>query len=154
VLRFLRGQAVVNPHPVLDSDGDVLDYITPDGPGINPNLFNNPATDETKVFIFTPLKEDVGHTPGAMNNPANLHYQARYGPGGEVSDTITNHLGIAPEVQMVPYHPLDTGQPGQQEEMDTTARGSILFQYDPNSDPMGTRRWRLLAEDRYFTAEV
>jgi len=59
VLMFLRAQPVTNPLP-----NGYKDYMAPTSPWINVNLFNNRATDQTSIFIFTPvvpgtLKQDM-----------------------------------------------------------------------------------------------
>ncbi|KAK4194710.1 hypothetical protein QBC40DRAFT_318421 [Triangularia verruculosa] len=144
VLMFLRGQTVTNPVP-----NGYKDYVKPTGPGINPNLFNNRDTDQTEVFIYTPVK--YGTRKQDMNKVSNLKYLERYGPNGEVRDTIADILGDSrPRITMVPYMPLNTNIPAEAAQMGTNARGSILFQYDPNADGNGRRRWRLLIEDKFY----
>ncbi len=68
---------------------------------------------------------------------------------GEVHNTIRDILG--PDVNLgftvVPYFPLNRGNPAEIADLYTNARGSVLFQYDPNSDGEGKRRWRVLLED-------
>ena len=49
VLAFILGQPVNDPAPNFDKP-----YIPPTGPSPDPNLFNR-DTDETKLFISTPI---------------------------------------------------------------------------------------------------
>ncbi|PVH73017.1 hypothetical protein DL98DRAFT_59479 [Cadophora sp. DSE1049] len=142
VLMFLRGQQVSNPLP-----SGYKDYISPDGPGIDANLFNNGATDQTHVYIFTPVK--YGAARGDLNNPNSLKYAARYGAGGEVVNTIADIFGVTrPRVTIVPYIPLNTNDPAQGAQLGKDARGTVLFQYDPDSDGNGKKAWRLFMEAR------
>jgi hypothetical protein len=67
------------------------DYIAPTGPGINANLFNNRATDQTIVYIFTSVK--FGTVKADMNNANSSKYNAHYGADGEVKKTIADILG-------------------------------------------------------------
>jgi hypothetical protein len=143
VLMFLQGQTVTNPLP-----NGYKDYIAPTGPGINVNLFNQ-ATDQTAVFIFTPVWPKTAKA--AMNNANSLKYKDRYGANGEVKNTIAGIFGNGrPRITMVPYLPLDTSDPVQGAQLGSDARGVALFQYDPNSDGKGKKAWRLFMEDRIF----
>ena len=142
VRMFLKGQAVTNPLP-----NGYKDYIAPTGDGIDANLFNNGRSDQTTIYIYTPYDRSK---PGQV-----LKYDARYGPNGEVKDTIGEILGNnRPKIVMLPYTPLDTGDPVEREQLGTNSRGCVLFQYDPNSDGNGKRAWRLFAEKGYFTKAI
>lgn len=144
VLMFLQGQAVTNPLP-----NNYRDYIAPTGPGIDATLFNSRDTDQTSVYIFTPVMP--GTNKAAMKNPDSLKYKDRYGPGGEVRNTIAGILGDSrAKVIVVPYLPLDTRDPVQAAQLGTDARGVALFQYDPNSNGKGKKAWRLFMEDRFY----
>jgi hypothetical protein len=148
VLMFLQGQAVANPLP-----NGYTAYIAPTGPGINANLFNIKATDQTTVFIFTPVK--AGTAKADMNNANSLKYKDRYGADGEVRNTIGAIFGDSrPRVTIVPYMPLNTNDPAQAAQFGTDARGNVLFQYDPNSDGNGQKAWRLFMEGRVFYKNI
>ena len=143
VLMFLRGQTVTDPLP-----NGWRPYVQPEGPGIDKTLFNNKATDQTQVFVITPVLPNTDKRD--MDNDQYLKYKLRYGPGGEVHDTIRDILGpdINPRYQAKGYLPLNMADDAQRALIYTNARGSVLFQYDSNSDGEGKRRWRLLVEDR------
>jgi hypothetical protein len=142
VLMFLRGQPVTSPLP-----NGYIDYIAPTGPGIDADLFNIKATDQTTVYIFTPVK--TGTVKADMNNANSLKYNERYGANGEVRNTIAAIFGDSrPRVTIVPYMPLNTNDPVQAAQFGTDARGNVLFQYDPNSDGNGKKAWRLFIEAR------
>jgi hypothetical protein len=139
---FLRGQPVTDPLP-----NGYKDYIAPTGPGINANLFNNRATDQTSIYIFTPVKPETVRAD--MNNPNSLKYKDRYGADGEVKNTIADIFGDRrPRITVVPYMPLNTANPVEAAQFGTDARGVVLFQYDPNSDGNGKKAWRLFIEAR------
>ncbi len=123
------------------------DYVAPTGPGIDVNLFNQ-DTDQTEVFIFTPVKKETDK--GNMNNPDSLKYKERYGtPDSEVRNTIADMFGDKrPRMTTVPYMPLNTRNQAEAARLGTDARGVVLFQYDPNSDGKGKKAWRLFIEDR------
>ncbi|OAA61964.1 hypothetical protein SPI_04823 [Niveomyces insectorum RCEF 264] len=125
VLMFLRGEPVTNPLP-----NGYRDYIAPTGPGIDASLFGNQRSDQTQIFVFTPL------LPGTNT----LKYQARYGNGGEAVSTVANILGVRPRAIIVPYRPLNTGEAAEAAVLGTNALGTVLFQYDPNSDGQDRRR--------------
>lgn len=145
---FLRGQSVTNPLP-----NGYKDYIAPTGPGINADLFNNKATDQTTVFIFTPVK--AGTAKADINNANSLKYKERYGADGEVRNTIAAIFGDSrPRVTIVPYMPLNTDDPVQAAQFGTDARGNVLFQYDPDSDGKGKKAWRLFIEARIFYKNI
>ncbi len=94
------------------------DYITPDGPGIDPNLFNQRGSDQTAVYIFTPVKQGTAKTD--VNNPENWKYKDRYGSKGEVKNTIGQIFGDnRPRIVVVPYMPLSTADPVQAAEFGT-----------------------------------
>lgn len=144
VLMFLRGQKVDNPV----SNG-YKDYIAPDGRGIDASLLNDKTSDQTGVYIFTPVTADT--TKADMNNLNNLKYVARYRARGEVRDTIADILGDSrPRLTIVPYMLLNTNLDSDAEQMGTNARGTVLFQYDPDSDGKGTKAWRLFMENRFI----
>lgn len=48
---------------------------------------------------------------------------------------------------MGPYFPINRGDDVEMEDLYENARGSVLFQYDPNRDGEGKRRWRILLEN-------
>lgn len=145
---FLAGQPVTDPSP-----NGYKDYVAPSGPGIDVNMFNNKATDQTNVFIFTPTK--AGTSRADMTNLQNLKYYNRYGPGGEVVKTIAGIFGVrSPRVTLVPYRPLDTSTPAQSEQLGTDSNGVALFQYDPDSDGNGKRAWRLFLEARVYYQDL
>ncbi|KAK4447781.1 hypothetical protein QBC34DRAFT_449960 [Podospora aff. communis PSN243] len=134
VLMFLRGQTVTNPVP-----NGYKDYVTPEGAGINPNLFNDRATDQTEVFVFTPVK--YGTAKPDINKASSLKYEERYGSKGEVKDTIAHILGDKrPRYTVVPYVPLNTAVDSERKQLGKNSRGSVLFQYDPNYDGNGNRK--------------
>ena len=140
VRMFIQGQPVANPLP-----NGYTDYIAPRGPGINANLFNNRPTDQTQLLIFTPIDTDTG----------GLEYEARYGPTGEVKDTIAAIPGNSrTKAIMVPYTRLDTRNAAQATHLGTDARGFALFKYDPNSDGRGKKAWRLFMEDRIYSGRI
>ncbi|KAK3896435.1 hypothetical protein C8A05DRAFT_20589 [Staphylotrichum tortipilum] len=147
VLMFLRGQAVTNPLP----NGYPRPYRPPQGPGIDKTLFNDKSTFETNIYVFTPttIKEDI-------QKPENLKYPARYGTNGEVHTTICDILGpdIFPRFTVVPYLPLNMSDPVEEAQLGTDERGSVLFQYDPDSDGKGQRRWRVLLENTFKVKNV
>lgn len=134
---FLRGETVTNPLP-----NGYKPYIQPTGPGINGDLFNRRREDQTAVYIFTPV------WPEGPKDVSNLKYQERYGLNGEVKRTIADIFGSQPKVTIVPYKPLNTADATQAQQLGTDARGTVLFQYDPNSDGNGQRAWRLFIEAR------
>ncbi|KAL5345277.1 hypothetical protein ACLOAV_009647 [Pseudogymnoascus australis] len=142
VLMFLRGQTVTNPLP-----NGYADYIAPSGPRIDATLFNNGRSDQTEVFIFTPVKQGIAATE--INNPDTLKFEERYGVKGEVSKAIADILGRRPTVTKVPYIRLDTNNAAEAAQLGTNARGTVLFQYDPNSNGSGKKAWRLFVEDRF-----
>ncbi len=157
VLMFLRGQAVTNPLP----NGYPRPYRPPQGPGIDKTLFNDKSKSETNVFVFTPVdpfKLDY-RTKKTLKDgikKENLKYPARYGTDGEVHTTIRDILGpdIFPRYTVVPYLPLNRSDPVEDAQLGTNARGSVLFQYDPDSDGEGQRRWRALLEDTFRVKSV
>jgi hypothetical protein len=124
VLMFLRGQTVTNPLP----NGYPSAYVAPEGPGIDKSLFDNQDTDQTQVFIFTPVK--YGTAKSNLNRDESLKYEHRYGPKGEVRDTILDILGpnARPRFIMVPYVPLNTGNAAEAAQLYTNSKGSVLFQ--------------------------
>lgn len=139
---------MTNPSP-----NGYKDYIAPNGPGIDFNMFNNKATDQTNVFIFTPTK--YGTAKADMSNLQNLRYYNRYGPGGEVVKTIADIFQVRkPRVTVVPYRALDTNNAAQSDQLGTDSNGVALFQYDPNSDGNGKRAWRLFLEARVFYQDL
>lgn len=123
------------------------DYIAPSGPRIDATLFNNGRSDQTEVFIFTPVKQGIAATE--INNPDTLKFEERYGVKGEVSKAIADILGRRPTVTKVPYIRLDTNNAAEAAQLGTNARGTVLFQYDPNSNGSGKKAWRLFVEDRF-----
>ena len=142
VLMFLRGQPVTNPVP----NGYKTYYIQPVGPGIDASNFNDQRNDQTEVFIFTPT---IGVSARRDATEANLKYKNRYGRNGEVVATIADIFGVRrPRIAIVPYIPLDTSTTAGDDELGSNSRGAVLFQYDPDSDGNGQRRWRLFLEDR------
>ena len=149
VLMFLRGQAVSNPAP----NGYPKPYVAPSGPGIDASLFGLQRTDQSQVFVFTPVRYGVG--PSSMSDLRNLKYAERYGMGAdgrsssEVRDTILDiFAGGRPRYNVIPYIPLDTSVPAESVQLGTDSRGVVLFQYDPNHDGSGTKAWRLFIEGR------
>ena len=122
------------------------DYVAPTGPGIDVSMFNNKATDQTQVWIFTPSTREKRTE---IKDLQFLRYRNYYGPDGDVYKTIADIFASRkPRVVQVPYIPLDTNNPAQSALLGTNSRGVVLFQYDPNSDGNGKRAWRLFMEDR------
>ena len=143
VLSFLKGEGVNNPLP----NGYPAPFVQPNTPRIDATLYSNERSDQTQVFVFTPVKYGVG--PQSMGNPNNLKYYERYGPSSEVKDTIQGIFnGARPRYQVIPYIPLNTLDPGDRAEQGTNARGTVLFQFDNNHDGNGQFAWRLFMETR------
>ncbi|KAK3896742.1 hypothetical protein C8A05DRAFT_39712 [Staphylotrichum tortipilum] len=145
---FLRGQRVANSLP----NNYRAAYRDPEGPGIDRTLFNDKGRHETPVFVFTPVLRKTDFLPtdkARIKKPESLKYRARYGTNGEVHNSIRDILGpdVNPGFTVVPYFPINRGNPVEIAELYQNARGSVLFQYDPNSDGKGKRRWRVLLED-------
>lgn len=145
VLMFLKGQEVTDPSP-----NGYKDYVAPTGPGIDPNLYNIKATDQTRVYIFTPCK--LGITTPAESC---IKYKNRYGRNGELVKTIADIFGVRrPTVIVVPYVPLNLNDPREDAMLGTNNRGAVLFQYDPDSDGNGKKAWRLFLEKRFDYLEL
>lgn len=67
----------------------------------------------------------------------------------EILPTLQKVLGFRKKPIVYGYVRLWTQKPAEEIELETTHRGNVLFQYDPDSDGQGTRRWRLFIEDHY-----
>lgn len=88
VLMFLRNQ-LLDSEPIPNYGND---YINPTGSGIPVTLFNR-DTDQTTVYIFTPVKYTTDpQSSKEMEDDNNLEYQARFGAAGEVKATIDDLL--------------------------------------------------------------
>ncbi|KAI1120476.1 hypothetical protein F5Y10DRAFT_289646 [Nemania abortiva] len=135
VLKFIRGETVDVP---AAGEGD---YLPPSGPSPNAKFFNKLDTDETTLVIFTPLKD------GAEYSLENIHFKNHYGPEGELVKAFKTLLGATPKIEVIPYRAVDLNTEG--ELLDTTARGHVVFQYDPNSDGNGKKAWRCFLESRF-----
>ena len=113
---------------------------------IRDSLFNNAESDETRLYIFTPVQY---RTEISLDN---LRFPNHYGPEGEVVRTVNTLLGTNPMVEIVPYDRVNFRE--EENLLDTTSRGHVVFQYDPNSDGNGKRAWRLFLENRFDYKEL
>ncbi|KAM0453025.1 hypothetical protein ACHAPV_009267 [Trichoderma viride] len=133
VLKFLKGVEVTNP-AMNERSG----YIQPVGPGITADYYEN-RLDNTIAYIFTPIPDD--ETAGSQN----LLYENRVTK--LIVPTLTGILNVRkPKVIVVPYERVSFDE---EDELDTTQQGKVLFQFDPNSDNKGRRAWRLFMKNRY-----
>lgn len=133
VLKFLKGVEVTNP-AMNERSG----YFQPVGPGITADYYEN-RLDNTIAYSFTPIPDD--ETAGSQN----LLYENRVTK--LIVPTLTGILNVRkPKVIVVPYERVSFDE---EDELDTTQRGKVLFQFDPNSDNKGRRAWRLFMENRY-----
>lgn len=140
VLKFMRGQAVSSPAP-----GDPEHpYITPSGPGIKADFFNKVESDQTTLYIITAMREG-----SATYAPENINQPTHYGKDGDVVKTVTAILGHKPRVVIVPYWRANPYDPDEAPLFETTTRGRMLFQYDPNSDGNNKKAWRMFIENRF-----
>ena len=64
ILMFIRGEVVNNPATNFDKP-----YITPTGPYIRTEWFNRQDTDETKLFISTPIPLNTQLSRYVIANP-------------------------------------------------------------------------------------
>jgi len=121
-------------------------YIPPSGPGIDPARFGSSRGQRTLLFMMVPTVR------GATSNQDALRYPQRV---GSMRNAINNLLNRAPGYTEHKYVALNPDNvPGDEEKMWTSLRGTVLFQYDPNSNGNGKRAWRLWMEDRFTSAEL
>lgn len=133
ILKFLKGVEVTNP-AMNEKSG----YIQPVGGGITADYYTN-RRDNTLAYIFTPIPDT--DTAGSQN----LLYTKRVNK--LIVPTLMDILSVRkPKVIAVPYERVSIGE---EDQLDTTQRGKVLFQFDPNSDNNGRRAWRLFMENRY-----
>ncbi|KAM3508694.1 hypothetical protein MY10362_001058 [Beauveria mimosiformis] len=106
-------------------------YAQPFGPSVDRTLFTD---GNTLVWILTPV--------AVMTEPSDCIwlYPNRI---GEIITRIIQHLGHIPLFDVIPYA---TPQEGK---IDLPSDGMALFQYDPNSDGVGTRGYRAFFERRF-----
>lgn len=143
VLKFLKGETVTNP-----SLNGWHDYIAPNGPGIDVNLFNNKRTDETTIYVFTPCILGI-----AKASENCMKYPNRYEKNSEVHKAIGSIFRVRnPTYMLFPYVlPISEAEANKLGE---DSRGAVLFQYDPNSDGKGKKAWRLFMEATFKYKEV
>ncbi|KAK8144366.1 hypothetical protein G3M48_005894 [Beauveria asiatica] len=105
-------------------------YVQPVGPSVDRTLFTD---GNTLVWIMTPVYVTTKPSDNIWLYPNRI---------GEIIDRIIQHLGHIPMFDVIPY---STPQPGKIYQL---SDGMALFQYDPNSDGVGTRGYRALFERR------
>lgn len=130
---------MINPAP-----STYKPYIPPTGPGIDASLFNE-DTDETKLFIMTPVAD------GQAAGSTKIKYATRI---PAIETAVRRHIGRRPENIRYNYQRLDYNDPDDQGIINRSHRGMALFQYDPNSDGRGQRAWRLFLENSFYTREL
>lgn len=117
-------------------------YIQPVGGGITADLYSD-SRDYTQVYIFTPVKD------GEISGSKNLLYNNRVTQ--LIVPTLMDILSIRPKIIATSYARV----PDEYDYLlDTSERGKVLFQYDPNSDNKGKRAWRLWMEGTFKTASL
>ncbi|OJJ03001.1 hypothetical protein ASPVEDRAFT_712611 [Aspergillus versicolor CBS 583.65] len=121
--------------PTMQRGRKPKDYIMPEGPPIQANLFNRPD-DGTMLFVMSPRKSSRDN---------RFRYSNRV---PLIMDAITDILGRRPVEYMFPYLPLNMRVRRDRELAGQNKRGHALFQYDPDADGAGTRGWRLIYEGR------
>lgn len=148
VISQFQGKTVTSP-----STSTYKPYLDPEGPAIDPELFNRGATDGTKILFQTP--ED-----GSGANPKVALYKQRI---KKIVSAMGAHIGTRrPEAKAVPYTRLryswdkELGDyVGEDAHLrDQTARGMFLFQYSPNAFGAGRPGWRMFMEDYYLEQKL
>ncbi|OAA35361.1 hypothetical protein BBO_08782 [Beauveria brongniartii RCEF 3172] len=105
-------------------------YAQPVGPSVDRTLFTD---GNTIVWIMAPVY--VGTNPSH-----NIFLYPKR--NREIMKRIAEHLGHRPKFTAIPYSTPQEGRIYQPSD------GMALFQYDPNSDGVGTRGYRALFERR------
>ncbi|PTB38227.1 hypothetical protein M441DRAFT_29613 [Trichoderma asperellum CBS 433.97] len=134
ILKFLRGVEVTNP--AMNERGG---YIQPVGGGITADLYTD-RSDNTQAFIFTPVVD--GESAGSKNILYNN------GVNKLIIPTLMDILNLRnPKIVVVSY-----ARVTREKEylLDSSERGHVLFQFDPNSDNNGKRAWRLIMESAFI----
>ncbi|BCS29892.1 uncharacterized protein APUU_80195A [Aspergillus puulaauensis] len=140
--RILRALRTAEPpaNPVTARGRNPKGYIAPEGPPIDPKLFNDPE-DGTELHIMTPYVS----TEEPIETTTELEYANRI---EEVKAEIADILGIRPMEHVWPYRKLRWSYPDEYALVDKTCRGFALFQYDPDADGDGNRGWRIMYESK------
>lgn len=120
-------------------------YRIPNGVPINPNLFNR-ENDGTRIIIMTP--NPLGSRGPARNNE-------RYHDRHEIMvQELREHVGRDPQVDTYIYSALNYAIPAEYALENTQRRGMCVFQYDVDSDGQGTKAWRLLYEQQFYSGII
>ncbi|KAK4505420.1 hypothetical protein PRZ48_003383 [Zasmidium cellare] len=149
VLMAIQGQTVTNPiNPSTDPRNQ---YITPEGPALDPSLFNR-EDDNTNIYFMTPLDGSVTTAnkkpPKPPSGPAMYPNKMR-----AIADTINELIGgVLEDVVQYNYWRLNYANSADEALIDTTERGLCMFQYDPNAFGSGKKGWRLFYEDRHYVS--
>ncbi|KAH6718171.1 hypothetical protein BKA61DRAFT_572234 [Leptodontidium sp. MPI-SDFR-AT-0119] len=102
VLMFLRGETVDIREAVLNGSAN---YEPPLGPAIDPNLFKR-RSNQTEVFIYTPITGDTKYKANRKYLKQNLKYLQRYRKkGSEVHNAISQAIGAKAKITILLYNP-------------------------------------------------
>ncbi|KAK5127398.1 hypothetical protein LTR85_006737 [Meristemomyces frigidus] len=168
VLDAIQGQMVVNPTNVKPSSGEpngmkpwynnrkptIPDYITPDGQGLDPRLFNR-ASDQPIAYIMTPLKwihRDEARANGRRTTMLNIRYPRKINQLRSMLEELLP--GLKSRIQVFGYAALDYSRADEAAQVDTNERGMTLFQYDPKSDGKSQKAFRLFYQQMLWSGKV
>ncbi|KAF7557984.1 hypothetical protein G7Z17_g222 [Cylindrodendrum hubeiense] len=152
VLSFLKGETVPTPR-TKNSKGA---YLRPRGPGITPDLFDNP-----QIWLVVPMAVDIAGTKTVTIKGKNTIVTGE-GKGEKftyekrvmerIAPLIMERLGVD-EMSIVGYARLRENIPSHAKLLQEE-RGRVLFQYDPDSDGNGQKGWRVFIESLYSRFSV
>ncbi|KAJ0426709.1 hypothetical protein BJY00DRAFT_270854 [Aspergillus carlsbadensis] len=120
-------------------------YRIPNGVPINRNLFNG-ENDGTRIIIMTP--NPLG-SRGAARNIERYHDRHEI-----MVQELREHVGGDPQVDTYIYSALNYAIPAEHALENTQRRGMCVFQYDVDSDGQGTKAWRLLYEQQFYSGII
>ncbi|KAM4063695.1 hypothetical protein HRG_006819 [Hirsutella rhossiliensis] len=143
VLDAMAGSRTSSLVDVRNENNVIKPYVRPDGPGIDPDLFNR-DDDETTLYIMTPSSLGKSKDKGARN-PTRVK---------EMSNKVKEILGREPRKAEIIYEAFNWIIPAEAAQVNLSHRGMCLFQYDPNSNGKGQKAWRLFNEDNWATGVV